>query len=548
MSQDGEKKDEAQKAAEAQAEAEVAAADAAVAAAEAAAAQAAAAAAAAKAKAEALAAKAAAATGALGGGLFGKAKGALGAVADAGKGAAAAVGDAASGAVDGAKDLASGAVDGAKDLASGAVDGAKDLASGAVDGAKDLASGAADAVGDAASATGKAAKGVATGAAGAVATAAGAVKDAATGAASKVAGAVTGGDASVSTTTAGGSSATYTSSNNTRLKIEPTSAGLFDTKAIDEKAGERYVPEKAYLKGAKRSKLAMAVLALVTAGIVGGVAYIMSDSEARADMEAFLRGSDCGPSANESCIRVRKFAKVRAQERLWQEEDFRSRHIYGDVTLNYFPQDAKVEIFQKRSRQDGDAFKRREAGAGEPVCGKEKMNAKCEISLENETHNLKERQRVEQLPLKNLPIYITTKDDTTGEVTEVHTYSYRIVFSREGYEPREFVWDKKDWTRMNPNYQMQWNGLDLVPKPETYKENFGKAMADIFCYQKLKNLGSIAQIKPADLDMILKRNGFKTKELFATAEKQLTSGQFAGWWSQEQSKISMQTCITPPPQ
>ncbi|MCA9517076.1 MAG: hypothetical protein KC635_19170 [Myxococcales bacterium] len=363
------------------------------------------------------------------------------------------------------------------------------------------------------------------------------------------------------------------------VTISPNPEGLFGTDQVDEAAGERFTPETAYMRG-MRSKAAIAVLLAAVALIAAGVIYLLTESDASARMKWFLSGTSCvmddkskGPRVpdtskgeapgNLNCLKLYVEQTRMLLEEKWKAEDFRSKHIYGSVTLTYFPQDTRVDVFQTKYAQDGRAWARNDAGLGDMVCAEAyvqtpadkimtdaiKDKARCERPLVNATADLKENQFIESLPLKNLPIFETDKctDKSTGwdagsrtckvggtefdegAVMTAYTYEYRLVFSREGYEPREFVWRQADWTRAPAGWIMDWSGLDLVPKPETRLKNFALGERDLYCYQVLNDV-VYEKIPQANKDLIFKRNGFKTEEEYRAAEQVLRRGEFQPWY------------------
>ena len=143
-----------------------------------------------------------------------------------------------------------------------------------------------------------------------------------------------------------------------------------------------------------------------------------------------------------------------------------------------------------------------------------------------------------------MPIFEATKDGA-GCVGKVTNYTYELVLSREGYHPREFTYRSDDWIRVGPgNMMIDWPGVDLEPKPETIKENFAKVMAKEFCLRKLKNLATLTDSKQdPNFEMMLMRNGFKTKEDFMKAFEALTTtAEHSQWWQEQSELIAKQTC------
>jgi len=368
------------------------------------------------------------------------------------------------------------------------------------------------------------------------------------------------------------------------LAINPNSEGLFGTDVIDKEAGDRYVPDRPYLTE-RRNRPAIIALVLAVLLIIGGIVYLMTDEDSATRMKWFLAGTNCAmdqktmepvlpvppePPGNLNCLQIYVEQARRSAEARWKAEDYRSRHIYGDVTLTYFPNDAKVDVYEAKFVQEGKAWKRNEAGPGDIVCDglfvetksdaimteALKSQKRCERQLKNKTAELKEGEFLNDLPLKNLPIFETDKctdqweswnadsknckgDDgfyDLGAVINAYTYEYRIVLSREGYEPREVVWRKGDWRRGSPNYTMDWPGADLIPKPETQMKNYAQAECALFCFQVIKEM-PYKDIPPDTLERILQRNGFKDEEGFKKAHEVLTRGDFTPWWEAKEKAI-----------
>jgi len=373
-----------------------------------------------------------------------------------------------------------------------------------------------------------------------------------------------------------------------QLEIAPNAEGLFGTDAIDERAGEAFVPELPYLRE-RRSRNAFIAIAVAAGLILGGITFLIVDSEANARMKWFFHGTACAmdpvtygpvlpdlergePRGNQNCLRLYVAQEyIRELERR-RAEEYRSRHIYGGVDLTYFPQDARVDIYQLGYVQDGKAWSRGDAGQGEMICDERhpetnpeiiltpslKGQKRCERPIPNATANLDEGQYLTRLPLKDLALFETDKCTSgsdlgwnearqdcsyggetyeLGAVIKAYTYEYRLVFSKEGYEPREVVWRFRDWTRSPGAYLMEWSGLDLVPRPETRLNNYAHAERDLFCYQLIQEV-TLDAIPQASRDMIYRRNGFKSDEDFSRSAQTLQRGEFGPWYQQLVEQIT----------
>ncbi|MGM0574614.1 MAG: hypothetical protein ACQEXJ_02605 [Myxococcota bacterium] len=307
------------------------------------------------------------------------------------------------------------------------------------------------------------------------------------------------------------------------IHVKPHAEGLFETETIPEseippleEIDPAYVPER-------RSKLAFGIIAGALLVLVAGGAWVALQEERRAEVREFLAGN----------IVDHKTAEVEKLRDKWRDEDERARNRYGDVTLTYFPPDAKVTVKQIKYHQDGESWRKQQAN-------REKVG---EEVLPNKTADLEEGQTVERLPLLNMPLFETDRGED-GHVSDVYTYEYELTFEREGYRPQTKKWSSDDWERVGPgNRIIDWQGLDLVPKPETLKKNFLEAMGEVYCLMKKKEIPTLQKAyDDENFETLLLRNGFKTKEDFADAYEVLTSGEHADWWKENQAEIQKASC------
>lgn len=312
------------------------------------------------------------------------------------------------------------------------------------------------------------------------------------------------------------------------IRVSPHADGIFATDPLVPDP-TRMAELDDTLSSRRRSMLALGIIAGTVVVTAIFTIWLMSQEEKRDEVQAFLTGT----------VVEHKTAEVRRLKEQWSDEDRRAKNRYGEVTLTFFPADARVRVYQTKFEQDGAAWRRKDATRTELG----------ETEIPNETANLKPGQTIERLPLINLPIFEATKGDD-GSVSQADTYEYRVVFEREGYFPQEKKWRTDDWRRVGPgNEVIDWPGLDLVPKPETQKINYSKAMHEIFCLMKQKNLTTLQDASAEEnFGIILLRNGFKTQADFQTANDTLTTGEFAEWWKAEQEAISKQPCAEPEPQ
>lgn len=334
--------------------------------------------------------------------------------------------------------------------------------------------------------------------------------------------------------------------------VKPHSEGLFEAVAPPADDIDSYDFDSDFGNTGKRSLIALGVIVVVLA-LTGVLAFtVASDEERMNEMRAFVAGG----------IVEHKTAEVKKLQERWRDEDRKSRNIYGDVTLTYFPQDLRVDVTRVTYHQTGGAWRKNLADRKE--VGREDMP--------NDTAKLTEGQTIERLPLVDLPIFESEKVAQAdianagagcdpacknpfphclagqcvqvGSVKDVHYYEYVLKFSREGYHPIEKTLTSDSWSRVGPGNQIiEWQGLDLVPKPETVMANFAKAMGEIFCLMKLKDIPTLQEASAHEnFEMLLIRNRFKTKEDFEAARAVLTGGEHAEWWKARQDEIAKQEC------
>lgn len=278
------------------------------------------------------------------------------------------------------------------------------------------------------------------------------------------------------------------------------------------------------LRQPRSSKFGLILFGLCIAMIVAGALIISGNEQWVADLKCFLGGD----------IVKCKMAKVEALQAQWAKEDAATTPRYGDLVLTYFPQDAKVTILQKVTHQQGFDGP---------------MGQTEEILIPNKSHELKENEIVEQLPLVDLPI-LERERDQEGNIKEVKHYTYTIKIERDGYEPREFTFEPDDWQRLGPdvNWSIAWQGCDLVPKPETIKEPFAKAMREMYCLEQYyEKSGKKAGMTEGDVRGMRKeieiRHGFKTTAEFENFKTMLVAD--AAWWVPMWEGIKKEKCPEP---
>jgi hypothetical protein len=351
------------------------------------------------------------------------------------------------------------------------------------------------------------------------------------------------------------------------IKMAPHSEGLFETNEVDISKVDAEVFEGVYASHRHRSKVAMGALIAAAAFTILGTAMIIGSDDMARDFECFVNGTV------EEC----KTAEVEKTKRMWRNEDHKSQNMYGNVSLTFFPADSNVKITQTQKHTAGDNWRMAEGLAKCPatdatVGGAETAKPKPKAEgapgapaptpvkgaveaakfqtgthsreIPNETSKLAEGQTIQELPLENLPIFETRKNEF-GCVGDVLNYEYLVEFTREGYYDQKRTWRRDDWKRIGPgNVIIEWPGLDLEPKPETIKANFSKVMHQEHCLRTTKKLTTLDDsMKDANFEIMLLRSGFKTREDFMKVYDTLTkTAEHSEWWKGETEKIKAQKC------
>jgi hypothetical protein len=351
------------------------------------------------------------------------------------------------------------------------------------------------------------------------------------------------------------------------IRMAPHSEGLFETNEVDVSKIDVEVFEGVYAGHRHRSKAAMGALIAASAFTLLGTAAIIGDDDMARDFECFVNGTV------EEC----KTAEVEKTKKMWRNEDHKSRNMYGNVSLTFFPADSRVKITQTQKHTDGDSWRMSEGlakcpatdatvGGAEAAKPKPKPKGAADApapqpvkgaieaakfqtgthsrEIPNQTTALAEGQTIQELPLENLPIFETRKNDF-GCVGDVLNYEYLVEFTREGYYDQKRTWRRSDWKRIGPgNMIIEWPGLDLEPKPETIKANFSKVMHQEHCLRKTKKLTTLDDsMKDPNFEIMLLRSGFKTREDFIKVYDTLTkTAEHAEWWKGETEKIKVQKC------
>jgi hypothetical protein len=209
---------------------------------------------------------------------------------------------------------------------------------------------------------------------------------------------------------------------------------------------------------------------------------------------------------------------------------------YGSLSLFYSPRTARVTITEYKYKLDCS----KSSGDDETLaCLRKKVDysQKPEIlQVDNPSLKLKDKEVVEQIPLNDIPIKEASDDRKT-----LFVYDMTVVIEADGYYPRKFFltgdkehgrvedgWESMFWEQKGPQiWMVDFRGADLLPKPETARENYKKALNDWECIKreidtKRKGGKNVSEDTESGLFIeILNRNGFKTFEEFNAIDVEL---------------------------
>lgn len=260
------------------------------------------------------------------------------------------------------------------------------------------------------------------------------------------------------------------------------------------------------------------VIAVVLALTAIGLVVIYSNPVLKEQFEALLAGE----------LGTYKEQLRKAEEDRVREIENLTSNRYGSLTLFYSPRDARVTITERKFTLDCSS-----AGNDTVLieCLRGRMDyaqAPAEQQIDNPSLHIdrSKKEIVEQIPLNDIPIQEASEDRK-----KVFRYEYRIVMEREGYYPRMFYvtgdkdrppLDERDtevlyWSQRGPGiFAVDFRGADLMPKPETAKENYVKARLDLLCLsrdveRKRKEGKNISDDTVYGVQLeIVNRHGFKT--------------------------------------
>ena len=226
---------------------------------------------------------------------------------------------------------------------------------------------------------------------------------------------------------------------------------------------------------------------------------------------------------------------------------------YGSLTLFYSPRTARVTITEFKYKLDCSKASGEDATL---ACLKKKVDYSQtpeQKSIDNPSMKLKDKEVVEQIPLNDIPIQEASDDRKT-----LFKYEMTVVIEAEGYHPRKFLltgdkehgraeegWETLFWEQKGPQiWMVDFRGADLLPKPETARENYKKALTDWECIRreidnKRKSGKNVSEDTESGLFIeILNRNGFKTFEEFNVIDVELRKDEaFAKQFDADLKKV-----------
>jgi hypothetical protein len=300
---------------------------------------------------------------------------------------------------------------------------------------------------------------------------------------------------------------------------------------IDEEEGRTHVADDVITdaRRPKREKFftvpAIVIMVVVALSAIG-LAVIYSNAVLSEQFSAMLSG-ELG-KYKEQLRKVRE-DKVREIESV-------TGNRYGSLTLFYSPRTARVTITEYKYKLDCSKFTNDDEQLN---CLRKKVDYTQkpeQRQVDNPSLHLVEKQVVEQIPLNDIPIQEASDDRKT-----LFRYDLTVVIEADGYYPRKFFltgdkeharneegWETLFWEQKGPQIWMtDFRGADLLPKPETARANYEKALKDWECIRReIENKRKAGKNVSADTESglfieILNRNGFKTFEEFNVIDVEL---------------------------
>jgi hypothetical protein len=216
------------------------------------------------------------------------------------------------------------------------------------------------------------------------------------------------------------------------------------------------------------SRVTVATALAVLVVTAGGFMWLVSDTDAKARLDAAFDGNVCGESGSQSCLTLLVTADKRRQEAEWRENQLRQKPIFGSLSMSYEPSDAVVEIHQVRYRISPEEWKTGPKDLlGTKVCdtgadGKENCEQPYKAFEGISNGQCVEGQVATEIPpitgkplvaLENtfVPLFETNVDCNTGEVIEAFNYEYRVVIQHQDYDPKSVYVSRSAWTPAAPD-------------------------------------------------------------------------------------------------
>ncbi len=313
----------------------------------------------------------------------------------------------------------------------------------------------------------------------------------------------------------------------------------------------------------KQGRFRMSRVAIATAiGVflitAGGFLWLVTDSEAKARLDAAFDGNSCGELGTQSCLTLLVTADKREKERLWRENILRQKPIFGSLSMSYEPNDATVEIYQIRFRISPEEWKTGQKDLlGTKVCdkgadGKENCEVPYRAFEGISNGQCVEGQVATEMPpitgkplvaLENtfVPLFEAKVDCQTGELTEAFNYEYRVVVQHKDFDPKSIYVSRSAWTPGLGSHTLEFPPLALIPKPETMLDELVKFRSELFCYMKKKSLEP-DKVPASVVDALRQQNGFVTIELYDRTEALLSTPEHKPWWEERWKEIEAQKC------
>lgn len=317
----------------------------------------------------------------------------------------------------------------------------------------------------------------------------------------------------------------------------------------DEESGRTHGEEPVIdARRPKREKFFTVPVIVITVSIVLsliGIGIIYSSPVLSEQFSAMLSG-ELGKYKEQ--LRKVKEDKVREIESV-------SGNKYGALTLFYSPRDSRVTITEYKYKLDCS-----KAGGEDALltCLKKKVDYTQkpeERQIDNPSLHLDKEKRevVEQIPLNDIPLQEGSDDRKI-----LSRYEMTVVIEADGYFPRKFFlttdkergraeegWETLFWEQKGPQvWMVDFRGADLLPKPETARANYMKALNDWECIKreidtKRKSGKNVSSDTESGLFIeILNRNGFKTFEEFNVIDVELRKDEkFAKDFDAELKKV-----------